>query len=271
MDVYNSLLMKILSFYYHAPTISGVEKMIRHNQKRGYRFISVEELLMIMKNRKPVTEKLAFMSLDDGWKQNFELLPVIEKYNVPICIFISTEPVLSGNFWWEYVSKTRNRAELEKFKNLPYEDFYNQLQKIKSQIKLERSAMTKDEVIEISKHPLVSIQAHTVNHPILTTQPDEVVEMEMKESKHILEEWTGHKIFAFSYPNGRNTKREADTARKYFDISFTTIHGHIHKGQDIMLLPRYGLTGQWPRDLLKAWGIWKVIKRLGTMVGYKSY
>lgn len=263
--------MKILSFYYHAPIIDGVEKIIKYYQKRGYRFISVEELVEIVQKTEKVTEKLAFISLDDGWRQNFDLLPVIEKYNVPVCIFISIEPVLSGNFWWEYVSRVRDKSGLEKFKNLPYEEFYNQLREIKSRVKLERSAMTKEEVIEIAQHPLVSIQAHTVNHPILTTQPDDVVDMEMRESKRILEEWTGKKIIAFSYPNGRNTKRESDTARKYFDISFTTIQGHIDINQDIMLLPRYGLTGQWPRDLLKVWGIWKVIKKLGTKIGYNSY
>lgn len=261
--------MKILSLYYHDPIVSGVEKMICHYQKRGYRFVSVEELLGIMQAGKPLKEKLAFISLDDGWKQNFDLLPVIEKYNVPVCIFIATEPVLSGNFWWEYVGKVRDKKGLEEFKKLPYEEFYGQLKEIKSRITLERSAMTKEEVIEISRHPLISIQAHTVHHPILTTQPDDVVEMEIKESKRILEEWTGKKIIAFSYPNGRNTKRESDTARKYYDICFTTIQRHIYVDQDIMLLPRYGLTGQWPRDLLKVWGIWKVLKITAAKLGLK--
>ena len=261
--------MKIKSLYYHDPIISGVEKMICHYQKRGYRFISVEELLTIMRAGKPLKEKLAFISLDDGWKQNFKLLPVIEKYDVPICLFIATEPVLSGNFWWEYVSKVRDKRGLEEFKKLPYKDFNEQLKEIKDRILLERSAMTKDEVIEISRHPLVSIQAHTVNHPILTTQPDDVVDMEIKESKRILEEWTGSKIIAFSYPNGRNTKREYEITRKYYDIAFTTVQEHIHLGQDIMLLPRYGLTGQWPRDLLKAWGVWKVLKNVAARFGIK--
>ena len=263
--------MKIISFYYHAPLVEGVEKMILYYQKRGYRFVTVDELLEIVRAGKPMKERLAFMSLDDGWKQNFDLLPVIEKYQVPVCIFVSTQPVLEGNFWWEYVSKTRNREGLEQFKNLPSEEFYRQLAEIKNTVTLERSAMTVEDVKKIAQHPLVSIQAHTVNHPILTTQPDDVVDMEMRESKRILEEWTGKKIVAFSYPNGRNTKRESDAAQKYFDIAFTTIQGHIYVGQNIMLLPRYGLTGQWPRDLLKVWGVWKMAKALGNKIGYKSY
>lgn len=262
--------MRILSIYYHAPILEGIENIIKHYQKRGYRFISVEELYEIMQIGKPLAEKLAFMSLDDGWKQNFELLPLIEKYQVPVCIFVSTQPVIDGNFWWEYVGKVRDKEGVNQFKLLPYEEFYKQLNDIKKIITLPRSAMTVDEVKEISKHPLVSIQAHTVNHPILTSVPDDVLEVELSDSKKILEEWTGKKVIAFSYPNGRNTIRESEMARKYFDISFTTIQKHISISDDIMLLPRYSLTGQWPRDLLKVMGIWWRLKHIVQLLGIKK-
>jgi peptidoglycan/xylan/chitin deacetylase (PgdA/CDA1 family) len=262
--------MKIISFYYHAPIVKGVEKIIKYYKERGYRFVNVDELLKIMQSGVPVHERLAFLSLDDGWKQNFELLPIIEKYQVPICIFVSTQPVIDGNFWWEYVGKVRDKQGVNEFKLLSYDEFYRQLDKIKKTVTLTRSAMTIDEVKEISKHPLVSIQAHTVNHPILTSVPDSVLEMEMMDSKRILEEWTGKKIIAFSYPNGRNSSREYEMARKYFDISFTTIQQHISATDDIMLLPRYSLTGQWPRDLLKVKGIWWKLKGLIRIAGFKK-
>ena len=262
--------MKILPLYYHAPIVSGVEKTIIHYQKRGYRFIHIEELLDIVRNKKNVEEKLAFLSLDDGWKQNFELLPVLKKYQVPVCIFIATQPVVEGNFWWEYVGQVRDKQGVNEFKLLPYEEFYRQLGELKEKVKLTRSAMTIEEVKSISRHPLVSIQAHTVNHPILTSVPDDVLEMEMKDGKRILEEWTGKKIFAFSYPNGRNTKRESDMARKYYDIAFTTVQQEIDTDGDIMLLPRYSLTGQWPRDLLKINGVWWRMKHALQFLGIKK-
>ena len=218
--------MKIISLYYHAPIVSGLEKMIKHYQNRGYRFISIEELLSVMQTRMPLKEKLAFLSLDDGWHQNFEILPVIEKYNVPVCIFVSTQPVIDGNFWWEYVERVRDKQGVNQFKLLAYEDFYRQLDEIKKKITLPRSAMTIDEVKEISKHPLISIQAHTVNHPILTSVPEDVLE-------------------------------------------FTTVQKNIDINDDIMLLPRYSLTGQWPRDLLKVKGIWWRMKHFAQALGIK--
>ena len=262
--------MKIISLYYHDPIVSGFEKMIRYWQKKGYRFISIDEVRDIMLSKKELKEKVAFITLDDGWHQNLELLPIIEKYNVPICIFISIQPVVEGNFWWEYVGKIYDKQGVNQFKLLPYEEFYKQLNAIKQKVELQRSAMTIDEVRQISKHPLVSIQAHTVNHPILTSVPDDVLEMEMRDGKKILEEWIGKKVYAFSYPNGRNTKRESNMAHRYYDIAFTTIQNNIHPTDDIMLLSRFSLTGQWPRDLLKAKGIWWKVKHFLQFVGIKK-
>ncbi len=262
--------MKIIPLYYHAPIIYGFEKMIQYWQKKGYRFITVDEIRDIFQNKKTINEKLAFISLDDGWKQNFEILPVIEKYNVPVCIFVSTQPVIEGNFWWEYVGRVTNKEGINQFKLLPYEKFYKQLDDIKKNVRLERSAMTIEEVKEISKHPLISIQAHTVNHPILTSVPDDILEMELRDSKKILEEWIGKEIFSFSYPNGRNTVRESEMARKYFDISFTTVQEKIQIDDDAMLLPRFSLTGEWPKDLLKVLGIWWKVKALIQKIGIKK-
>lgn len=262
--------MKIISLYYHNPIVSGFEKMIKYWQKRGYRFISIDEMREIMLSKKEIKEKLAFISLDDGWHQNLELLPIIEKYNVPICIFISIQPVVEGNFWWEYVGRVYDKQGVNEFKLLPYEEFYKQLNAIKEEVTLKRSAMTIDEVKQISKHPLVSLQAHTVNHPILTSVPDGILEMELKNGKEILEEWIGKKVYAFSYCNGRNTKRESEMARRYYDIAFTTVQKNIQVEDDVMLLPRFSLTGQWPRDLLKEMGIWWKIKHFAQAIGLKK-
>lgn len=262
--------MKIISLYYHDPIVSGFEKMIKYWQRRGYRFISMDEMRDIMLSKKEPQEKLAFITLDDGWKQNLELLPIIEKYNVPISIFISIQPIIEGNFWWEYAGKVYDKQEVNEFKLLPYEEFYKQLSAIKEKVTLTRSAMTIDEVKQISKHPLVSLQAHTINHPILTSVPDDVLEMELKDGKEILESWIGKRVYAFSYCNGRNTERESGMARKYYDIAFTTVQNNIHVTDDIMLLPRFSLTGQWPRDLLKVKGIWWKMKHLAQALGLKK-
>lgn len=252
----------IKSLYYHNPSVQGFEKMVAYYQKRGYRFIDLQELYDILGKRKPLTEKLAFVSFDDGWQGNFQLIPIIEKYQVPICIFVATEPLESGNFWWEYVAKYMGVKKMFQFKNLPYGEFYKQLAEIKKRISLKRSAMTQEQVMKLVRHPLVTIQSHTVNHPILTHVPDDILHSELNDSKVILERITGEEIFAFSYPNGSLTSREVDACKLHYKLAFTTEQRDIKLGDDLFLLSRYALTGQYHRDLLKVWGIWKWLKKI---------
>lgn len=250
----------IHSLYYHNPQPDGVERMIKYHQKLGYRFISLAELYEVLKRKAPVREKLAFISLDDGWRGNLKLLPIFEKYKVPMCIFVATEPIESGNYWWEYVQKEIGYKKLQEFKNLPYKEFYQKLAEFKKRNQLNRTAMTKEELLNISKNPLVTIQSHTVTHPILTKLPDDLLDFELSESQKRLEKITGKSIFAFSYPNGSISHREINAAKKYYKIAFSTKPNNISAGADLYTLPRYALTGDYMRDLLKMYGIWKYIK-----------
>lgn len=76
----------IKSLYYHNPSPQGFEKMITHYQKRGYRFINLQELYEFLAGNKTLSEKLAFVSFDDGWQGNLHLIPIIEKYQVPTLV-----------------------------------------------------------------------------------------------------------------------------------------------------------------------------------------
>lgn len=254
-------MKRIHSLYYHNPNVNGFEKMIVHYLNRGYRFISIRELYEVIIGKVPFPDKNVFLSLDDGWKENLTLIPIIEKYNVPICIFVATEPLCSGNFWWEYVKNEEGLKKMFEFKNLPFDEFQCQLSGFRQRNILERSAITMENLKTLNEHPLVTIQSHSVNHPILTSVPDEVLETELLESKKELESLTDANIYAFSYPNGSLTHREVDACKQYYKIAFTTEQRHINESDDIFQLPRYALTGDYKRDLLKVWGIWKYIKK----------
>lgn len=259
----------IHSMYYHNPSVKGFERMVSYYTNKGYRFVSLEELRGVILKKDKVNEKLAFVSFDDGWKSNIDIIPVCEKYNVPITIFVATEPVESGNFWWEYLLKDRGKKRMFEFKNLPYKDFYFELAKIKKKYSINRSAVTMEELMKLISHPLVTIQSHTVNHPILTNVPDEVLDAELSDSQKKLSEVCGYDIFSFSYPNGSLSEREVDAVGKYYDLAFTTEQRHIKIGDNPLLLPRVALTGDYYKDLLKVWGIWPYFKKIITMIkGY---
>ena len=91
----------ILSIYLHNPSKLLFEKIHKWLVDKGYKFISIEELENII-NKKLITEKLVFISMDDGWRGNLDLIESMEKFKVPVTIFVPTEAVEEGNYWWEY-------------------------------------------------------------------------------------------------------------------------------------------------------------------------
>lgn len=252
----------IHSIYYHNPKPEQFERLLIRYLKKGFRFISIEDLYALLIEQKPVHEKLCFISLDDGWRSNLELLPVIEKYHIPFCVFVATEPLLSGNYWWEFITEQRGFREMVKFKELSFNAFNKQLEQAKKQIHLNRSSMTEEDVRCLAKHSLISIQSHTVNHPILTSVPDDVLEKELSQSKIILEGLIDKEVFAFSYPNGSLSVREINAVKKEYKLAFTTEMRHISINDNLFLLPRVALTGNYYRDLLKIYGIWPIVKKI---------
>lgn len=63
-------------------------------------------------------------------------------------------------------------------------------------------ALTWDQTRELSRDPLVTIGAHTVNHRNLLTLPEPDARWELAESKRLLEERLGRPVQHFAYPFG---------------------------------------------------------------------
>ena len=232
---------------------------------KGYRFVSADELYSIVANRRTVCGRLAFLSLDDAWRTNLRLVSVIEKYNVPITIFAPVEAIETGNYWWEYVP----REERECFKRLGYAEFCGRMTELRRRKTLERSCMTADEIRQLAQNPLVSIQSHTLTHPILTRLPDKLLASELALSKQRLEAMTGCDVCYFSYPNGTYSDREVEAARHIYRMAFTTDLHYISGSDDILALPRIELTGRYCRDKLKFYNIWPVMRKIGCAILHK--
>lgn len=253
-------LPDISSIYFHDPSPELFEMVVKWYAKHCYRFISLAELKQLLEAKNNPNERLAFISFDDGWRSNLDLLPICEKYNVPITIFVATEPLSSGNYWWEYVTQKHGRPTMLAFKKKPEIEFYADLAKVKADMKLERSSMTIDELKKNASHPLVTIQSHTVNHPILTNLSMESLEKELSESRHVLEEMVGYSVDVFSYPNGNVGQREIEALKKAgYRFAFTTealpfdVEHH-----NPYLLPRMAMNmnGGKYDNLAKLVGIW---------------
>lgn len=256
----------IKSIYYHNPSPQALEQMIVWIKSKGYRFISDDELYSILKSGSEPKEKLAFLSLDDGWRTNLALLPVIERHSVPMTVFVPIEPLAEGNYWWEYVS-----PDEERYKKMPHAQFVAEIEKAKNKRQLERSCMSEEELKLFASNPLVSVQAHTMSHPILPKVSEETLEYELSESKKRLELLIGKQVRFFSYPNGSFGEREIKAAAKYFDMAFTIKCRHIAPGTDIYQVPRIGLGGySFFMDKIKYWRLWLAARELMWLLTHKE-
>ncbi|MES2266916.1 MAG: polysaccharide deacetylase family protein [Bacteroidota bacterium] len=218
----------ILSLYYHAPGKELFEFCVLWLKRNNFQVIDQEDVLALVKNERPIPKSAAVITVDDGWSSNYEnVAGVAQKYNVPVTIFVSTEPIENGNYWWPYVneaiSKNLTNQTVESLKVLPNNEREKIIQEIKQQVKLERQAMTVDQVIEIAKTGLVTIGGHTITHPILPNCDEGTSFREIKLSKSTIEEWLGKEIKTFAYPNGDYTEREIRFLEQSgFELAYTT-------------------------------------------------
>ena len=66
----------------------------------------------------------------------------------------------------------------------------------------QRWNLTLDEATALDRHPLVTLGAHSMNHPILANESDDVAEREIAGSVNALQALLGRPVDFFAYPNG---------------------------------------------------------------------
>ena len=118
------------------------------------------------------------LTFDDGYRDNIEYaLPLLERYNIPATIFVTTgfidgttcpvEPVL----WDRAEDFEHYDAHRRKFKKMSPGERVKALPALsQADIRSEytRHFMSWKELRELIRHPLIDIGAHTVTHPVLS-------------------------------------------------------------------------------------------------------
>jgi peptidoglycan/xylan/chitin deacetylase (PgdA/CDA1 family) len=203
----------ILSVYFHNPTKKEFLFAAKWLKNNGFKVLHMHEFVTLVEQNSQIPNGAALLTVDDGWASNVpNMVTVAEKEQVPITIFIATEAIEEGNYWFNYAKKAfklgLNFPSSEQMKKLPNEERLGILQQIKVQVKLGREAMTINDVAQLSSSAFVTIGAHSHSHPILINCNNQEMETEIRVSKAKLEEWTNKSIETFAYPNGDFGKRE---------------------------------------------------------------
>ena len=96
--------------------------------------------------------------------------------------------------------------------------------------------LSKAQIKEMSNSGLVSFQSHTVTHRSLKTLSHKELDVELINSKIIIENLTGKKVTAIAYPNGEYSKSIIPNITKYYKYGLRK-NGGMHTIQD----PNYEL------------------------------
>lgn len=100
-------------------------------------------------------------------------------------------------------------------------------------------AMTPNEVAGMTRSGLIQAGAHTVSHPDLTSQPEEVRREEIRRSKSDLEDWIDDEVQGFAYPYGLHDPPSASAVGDSgFTFACTGDYRSVRNRDDALLLPR---------------------------------
>lgn len=273
----------VTGIVFHNPGKKLFNKSINWLNRNNFKFISTQELIDYLKGEHCIPRGSIWLSLDDGWKDNIQnVIPKIQKENIPIIIFITTGPVRhNSSFWWDFAEENRNL--LQKNNNLEKKDLYfiseknrrkiiNSLLNIQG-VKNKCNAMSIKDVSKIASNPHISIGAHTVNHPILINCTNNEIEYEINMSKKHIEEWIKEKVKTFAYPNGCFNGREKTILKDLgFDLAATCENKIINKQVDIYKIPRFVAMdkGLLIENICHMMGIWEpIINKLKDFFNYK--
>lgn len=237
---------KSLIISYHNPSYKIFETHMKYLNEH-YRFISLSELVAAINNNdKKSLQNTIVVTFDDGHKGNFELLPIIRKYNIKPTIYLCTSVVANQTkYWWSGIDKkiveslklVKNRHRLQSLSEL---DDYSNVLYNESLSKIEIQEMMSD----------VFFGNHTCNHPIVTNLDDNELISEIIDAKSELDYL--YELDHFAFPNGDYSNRELKFLRSNKFKSARTIDiGYTSIDSDVMKLKIAGISDSASLDKLK--------------------
>lgn len=214
----------ITAVYFHNPSKRLFESCVKWLIKNGFTIVSAQDLGEYINKREDLPKRAAWLSLDDGWKDNMEnVVPFAAENKIPLTFFIPTESVeSSGQYWWRIAEKNTHllpepyKSDINGLWKIPEAERMKVITELKPKIKNNspREAMTVDDIKKISGYDFFTVGSHSVNHVITPNCTSEELDYELGESKRKLEEWTGKEVKWFSYPNGDYSGKETELLKK---------------------------------------------------------
>ncbi len=260
-----------------------LDRAIGRAKQAGFIFVELDEALVRLKG----AGKHRFLTLtfDDGYRDTLdEALPVLEHHGVPATVFVTPGfAERTAPLWWvdlERAIVAADRLEVDlgqgrqaipaatpAQKSEAFDRLYASLRAgpedrlraviaglaaahgVDSAAVADELCLAWDGIRELASHPLITIGAHTLTHPMLAKHDVFTACREMDESRRVIAAQIERAVRHISYPVGDPTSagpREFDLARELgFHAGVTTRPGMLFADHALhpTALPRLSLNG----------------------------
>jgi peptidoglycan/xylan/chitin deacetylase (PgdA/CDA1 family) len=260
-----------------------LDRAIARAKQAGFIFVELDEALVRLKG----AGKHRFLTLtfDDGYRDTLEqALPVLEEHGVPATVFVTPGfAERTAPLWWidleraiaaadmvevdlgqgpERIPAGTPGAKRDAFARLyaalragPEQRLRAVIADLAARHRVDSAAVADelcldwDGIRRLAGHPLVTIGAHTLTHPMLAKHDVFTVCREMDESRRVISEQIERAVRHISYPVGDPASagpREFELARELgFHAGVTTRPGMLFPdhAQHPTALPRLSLNG----------------------------
>lgn len=223
------------------------------------------------------------LTFDDGLRSNVEVAyPILRKLGLHATFYVCPGLIDSGGWLWNHEARQRLRslpapalaglaatvggpaemdALVEWMKGLRLSARVKVEEEIRAATPDFRPTKEQRDEFEIAGWDdlkrldprVVTIGSHTLSHPILTSLAPDEVDLELRESRAVLEHQLQREVKDFCYPNGELDEDTVRVARRYYDSAVTVEPGSLEHGVDPHLMPRFPAQ---PRDR------WRLARRL---------
>ncbi len=253
---------------------SHLAYLVKHNN-----VLSLDEVVEAKILGEELPANPTVITIDDGYSDVYDIaFPLLKKYNMPATLYAITD-FIDGKIWlwtdlmryilmqseagffsYEHPNGERVEAELEDdFQKLQVAGSVNSiLKKLPDREKEFRIKEIAESLeVEIPEKPtrsffpinweqaremdssVVSVESHTVTHPILPNVETEQLEFELSQSKQRLEKILEREVGHFCYPNGSLNEKVVEAVEKVgYKSATTTEYGFNNGRSDMFMLKR---------------------------------
>jgi peptidoglycan/xylan/chitin deacetylase (PgdA/CDA1 family) len=185
------------------------EAQLKWIKDNGFTIVPLKDVVEYLQGtRASLPAKPVVITADDGWKSVYTyMFPIIRKYNIPVTLFIYPQTISEG-----------------------------------------KNAMTWGELKELQQTGLFDIQGHTYSHPNFKQEKKKLspanyaksVQVELANSKKILEEKMGSKITLLAWPFGiYDPYLEQQAANAGYVMAFSIDARPANRSYKPMAQPRF--------------------------------